>query len=124
MAARRRRPLPRGYKDGGRVPDPGSAPIPDDPTPIADVTAAPGHAAPPASDPGHDAVARAVEAQRHAEELQRDAMRRQQPAPEQHEAPQPQVSDRRRNFVREHPELAAPENNAAVMSYYGQARRI
>jgi hypothetical protein len=136
MATRRRRyPVKRqGYKSGGAV-------IPDDVLPGFGREEHEVHATPPAepapAPAAHhpaddDAVANALTAQRLAEQMQVDAMRRvqaeQQPAQqqmtvEQWIASQP-WSDRRKDFVNQHRELLLPQNAEAVESYWKMARRL
>jgi hypothetical protein len=141
-----RRKLPRKYKDGGAVPIPDTAPglpgfgLEEPEAPTADATsdvqngsALP--ATPPASNEGADAIMHALAAQRRAEQMQRDAIER-QPAPE-HQQPAPSESDpptleqqidaqpwsdRRKAFIKAHPELLLPQNGGAIEVYFKQER--
>jgi hypothetical protein len=115
--ATRRKYRPKAYRDGGRVladtTIPESSNELSDRSDQVDPAAAPSEPAIPPHDPaGDDAVARAFEAQRRAEELQR------QPPPP------PQLSERRIAFIRQHPELADPANEEAVVSYWKQGLRL
>jgi hypothetical protein len=126
--ATRRKYRPKGYRSGGAVM--ADTPIAEssdelsvhsdhaDPAPVAvtaDAPAPPPEIAdgvPPPTPEAHDAVARALEAQRRAEELQRQPL---QP---------PQLSERRIAFIRQHPELNDRANEEAVIGYWKQGLRL
>jgi hypothetical protein len=120
--ATRRKYRPKAYRDGGAVlADTAS----DDPAPPAAATAdapapPPEIAAPP---PDDGAVLRALEAQRHAEEMVRaDALRRQQEQQQQQQRPQP--SERMMAFVKANPEITRPENAEIVQFYFSQGQSL
>ena len=120
MATRRK---PKAYKTGGGV-------IADSELPITVVPieepAEP--IVPPASNESVDAVLRALEAQRNAERLQAaaaaQAAQQQQQQPQRQPQPSPHMSERRMAFIREHPDLADPQHQEAVMSYWRQGLRM
>jgi hypothetical protein len=144
LVVRRRYKAPRGYKLGGAV-IPDDAPIAEAPAvATADEPALPPEPAPIAHQvheglDDRDAVARAVAAQRRAEELQREAHRQQMNEANQaalnaerldREAQQlaapkpPAMSERRRKFIEEHAELRDPANIEAAGDYWRMARRL
>ncbi|CCE11726.1 hypothetical protein BRAS3843_770024 [Bradyrhizobium sp. STM 3843] len=113
MVTRRK---PRKYRDGGAV-------LADAP-PIAETVSpatadGPAQEIPPASPDTSEAVFRALEATRNAERLA--ALHQQAP---RQVVQQPTMSERRRAFIAEHPELADPVNAEAVNGYWRQALRM
>jgi hypothetical protein len=127
MSTRRK---PRGYKDGGRVPEDIALP------PVAPIEAAPVAAelAPATGDiqkhaeaapPPHDdnPLIKAHRAQIRAEEIQRQAAAAPQGAPatvDDHIASMP-ISEHKKAFLREHPSLLEPNNAQAVAFHYHAA---
>jgi hypothetical protein len=122
MATRRRRTQRvRHFKDGGAVPL-------DDVLPgfgrqeAEAVAATADEPAPPPPPPAgqSDAVFRALEAQRRAEQMQAAAAMQQPAQP----PAQPQMSERRQRFLAAHPEILDPTNREAVEGYWRQALRM
>lgn len=121
---------PKGYRSGGAVPpiaenpnelsigsehagQPAVAATADAPAPPPEIAAAPL--------PDDSPVARALEAQRHAEEMVRaDALRRQQ----EQQQRRPQPSERMLAFVKANPEIIKPENAEIVQFYFSQGQSL
>jgi hypothetical protein len=124
----------RRYRDGGRVPVDDTVVV--EPAPEIEASAdvspsqAPEPAAPPIAPPEPDPVVRAFEATRYAEELQRNPAALQQI---QQQAQQRAIehrinsiaglTDHKKDFLREHPEMLEDHNARAVTFYYQQALR-
>jgi hypothetical protein len=123
----RRKYVPKAYRDGGRVLV--DTPIAETPAAVADVPAPPEPAAAAATPPpfefvDNDAVARAVEAQRRAEELQRKATQQSRPMTIEEAIDRAPISDRRKAFLKQHPELCEPRNAPYVEFYYRQSQEL
>lgn len=113
MASRRKPSPPRGYRDGGAVV------VADDviaaPPEVADAAASPPMTAPS----NEDALRRALEATRHAEDLQREASGR-DPI-EAYVDAIPDISDHKRAFLKANPQLLSGPHSQAMGSHYRAA---
>lgn len=117
--ATRRKYKPKGFKHGGAVPIADVVPPPavEITAPVAPATAP---VAPPHAE--DDPVRRMLEATLRAEALQRQGAPQQAPAP-QPSAPQHDngLSEHKRRFLEQHPEVWEPFRHKAMTFYYNQA---
>jgi hypothetical protein len=118
---------PKGYRSGGAVLS--DTPIPGGTAPAAataDEPALPPEPAaaatlPPFEHEDNDAVARAVAAQRRAEELQRQAAQPSRPLTIEEQIDAAPLSDKRKAFLKQHTMLAEPQNQGVTQFYYQEA---
>jgi hypothetical protein len=115
MATRRKYKQPKGYRDGGAV-------VPADVVPLPPEIIAPAEPIAPAPVFDEDPVQAAIRATIRAEELQRQGMGgRTQVDVRPAEQPADGLSEHKRRFLEQHPEMFEPFRLRAMRFYYGQA---